>query len=209
MKAIILAAGYATRLYPLTENRPKPLLGVGGKPILQYLLEKIEPLDLVDEVIIATNDRFYDQFVDWVAGFVYSKKIIVLNDGTTANENRLGAIADLCFALEERQLDEDLLVLAGDNLFDFALTDFVAYYQKVRADCITAHQLDDLEELRKTGVIETNGEGRGLSFAEKPMDPRSNLAVPPFYIYRRDTIPLLKENLQAGENPDAPRNFIP
>ena len=209
MKAIILAAGYATRLYPLTENRPKPLLGVGGKPILQYLLEKIEPLDLVDEVIIATNDRFYDQFVDWMAGFVYSKKIIVLNDGTTANENRLGAIADLCFALEERQLDEDLLVLAGDNLFDFALTDFVAYYQKVRADCITAHQLDDLEELRKTGVIETNGEGRVLSFAEKPMDPRSNLAVPPFYIYRRDTIPLLKEYLQAGENPDAPGNFIP
>lgn len=209
MKAIILAAGYATRLYPLTENRPKPLLGVGGKPILQYLLEKIEPLDLVDEVIIATNDRFYDQFVDWMAGFVYSKKIIVLNDGTTANENRLGAIADLCFALEERQLDEDLLVLAGDNLFDFALTDFVAYYQKVRADCITAHQLDDLEELRKTGVIETNGEGRVLSFAEKPMDPRSNLAVPPFYIYRRETIPLLKEYLQAGENPDTPGNFIP
>ena len=209
MKAIILAAGYATRLYPLTENRPKPLLEIGGKPILQYLLEKIEPLDLVDEVIIATNDRFYDQFVDWMAGFVYSKKIIVLNDGTTANENRLGAIADLCFALEERQLDEDLLVLAGDNLFDFALTDFVAYYQKVRADCITAHQLDDLEELRKTGVIETNGEGRVLSFAEKPMDPRSNLAVPPFYIYRRDTIPLLKEYLQAGENPDAPGNFIP
>jgi len=209
MKAIILAAGYATRLYPLTENRPKPLLGVGGKPILQYLLEKIEPLDLVDEVIIATNDRFYDQFVDWMAGFVYSKKIIVLNDGTTANENRLGAIADLCFALEERQLDEDLLVLAGDNLFDFALTDFVAYYQKVRADCITAHQLDDLEELRKTGVIETDGEGRVLSFAEKPMNPRSNLAVPPFYIYRRETIPLLKEYLQAGENPDTPGNFIP
>ena len=209
MKAIILAAGYATRLYPLTENRPKPLLEIGGKPILQYLLEKIEPLDLVDEVIIATNDRFYDQFVDWMAGFVYSKKIIVLNDGTTANENRLGAIVDLCFALEERQLDEDLLVLAGDNLFDFALTDFVAYYQEVRADCITAHQLDDLEELRKTGVIETNGEGRVLSFAEKPMDPRSNLAVPPFYIYRRDTIPLLKEYLQAGENPDAPGNFIP
>lgn len=209
MKAIILAAGYATRLYPLTKNRPKPLLEIGGKPILQYLLEKIEPLDLVDEVIIATNDRFYDQFVDWMAGFVYSKKIIVLNDGTTANENRLGAIADLCFALEERQLDEDLLVLAGDNLFDFALTDFVAYYQKVRADCITAHQLDDLEELRKTGVIETNGEGRVLSFAEKPMDPRSNLAVPPFYIYRRETIPLLKEYLQAGENPDTPGNFIP
>lgn len=209
MKAIILAAGYATRLYPLTENRPKPLLEIGGKPILQYLLEKIEPLDLVDEVIIATNDRFYDQFVDWMAGFVYSKTIIVLNDGTTANENRLGAIADLCFALKERQLDEDLLVLAGDNLFDFALTDFVAYYQEVRADCITAHQLDDLEELRKTGVIETNGEGRVLSFAEKPMDPRSNLAVPPFYIYRRDTIPLLKEYLQAGENPDAPGNFIP
>lgn len=209
MKAIILAAGYATRLYPLTKNRPKPLLEIGGKPILQYLLEKIEPLELVDEVIIVTNDRFYHQFADWVAGFVYSKKIIVLNDGTTANENRLGAIADLCFALEERQLDEDLLVLAGDNLFDFALTDFVAYYQKVRADCITAHQLDDLEELRKTGVIETNGEGRVLSFAEKPMDPRSNLAVPPFYIYRRDTIPLLKEYLQAGENPDAPGNFIP
>ena len=209
MKAIILAAGYATRLYPLTKNRPKPLLEIGGKPILQYLLEKIEPLELVDEVIIVTNDRFYHQFADWVAGFVYSKTIIVLNDGTTANENRLGAIADLCFALKERQLDEDLLVLAGDNLFDFALTDFVAYYQKVRADCITAHQLDDLEELRKTGVIETNGEGRVLSFAEKPMDPRSNLAVPPFYIYRRETIPLLKEYLQAGENPDTPGNFIP
>jgi len=209
MKAIILAAGYATRLYPLTKNQPKPLLEVGRKPILQYLLEKIEPLELVDEVIIVTNDRFYKQFVDWVARFVFSKKILVLNDGTTSNENRLGALADLGYTIELRQIDEDLLVLAGDNLFDCALTDFVAFYQKVKADCITCHQLPEVEKLRKTGVVEIDRTGKVLSFEEKPLYPRSNLAVPPFYIYCRETIPLLKEYLRFGQNPDAPGYFIP
>lgn len=209
MKAIILAAGYATRLYPLTKDKPKPLLEIAGKTILEYILEKIAPISIIDEVFIITNDKFFSKFQTWTEKFQYPKPIKVLNDYTTTNENRLGAIADVQFVIEQAQIAEDILVLAGDNLFDFALSDFVADYQCKQHNMITAHELNDIAQLRRTGVVTLAADNRVTIFQEKPEHPASNLAVPPFYIYRKDTLPLIKQYIVEGNNPDAPGNFIP
>lgn len=209
MKCIILAAGYATRLYPLTKNQPKPLLKVGEKPILEHILEKVTKIRIIDEIFIVTNGKFYPSFLKWAEGFQCNKAIKIINDQTTTNDNRLGAIADLQFVIEKEELDEDIIVLAGDNLFEFELVDFVEYYQNIKADCITTHELDHIEELKSSGVIEVDASGKVISFEEKPQHPRSNLAVPPFYIYQKETVPLIKQYIKEGNNPDAPGYFIP
>jgi glucose-1-phosphate thymidylyltransferase len=209
MKCVILAAGYATRLYPLTLDRPKPLLPVAGRCILDRILDKVRRVSGLEEVILVSNAKFYRQFVLWAAGTDYPGKITVLNDGSTDNINRLGAVADIKFAADERDVRDNCLVLAGDNLFDFELVDFADYFWKKGKDCITSHVLHSPEKLRRTGVIETDGEGKVLSFEEKPREPRTNLAVPPFYLYTRETLPLIDVFLKEGNNPDAPGNFIP
>ncbi|WHH57488.1 nucleotidyltransferase family protein [Petroclostridium sp. X23] len=209
MKCILLAAGYATRLYPLTKDKPKSLLPVGGKTILEHIINKVERIDTVEDIYIVTNDRFYHQFLDWMEQHRSLKKIKILNDGTTNNDNRLGAIADIQYVIERENIFDDILVMAGDNLFDFKLTDFWNFYRTVASDCITAHELTDTNELKRTGVIEIDEEYRVISFEEKPQNPKSNLAVPPFYIYAKDTLKLVDKYLQEGNNPDAPGNFIP
>lgn len=209
MKCILLAAGYATRLYPLTKDKPKSLLEAGGKTILEHILKKIESIERIDCIYIVSNDRFYSQFVNWVEGYKSSKKIKVLNDLTTSNENRLGAIADIKFAIDEENIEDDVLVMAGDNLFDFELKDFELYFRKIGHDCITVHELNNIEELRRTGVAGIDQDSKVLSFEEKPKEPRSNLAVPPFYIYRKDTLELFSKYIDEGNNSDAPGNFIP
>jgi len=209
MKCIILAAGYATRLYPLTKNTAKPLLEVAGKPILKHILEKVERIDVVDDIYIVTNDKFYSDFSNWVNNNPSEKEITVINDQTTTNDNRLGAIADIQYVIRKEKLAEDVLVLAGDNLFDFELTDFVRFYQATKADCITTHQLDDIEEIKRTGVVEVNDNKIVTSFEEKPEHPKSNLAVPPFYIYQKETLPLIDQYIDEGNNPDAPGHFVP
>lgn len=209
MKCIILAAGYATRLYPLTKNTAKPLLEVAGKPILKHILEKVERIDVVDDIYIVTNNKFYPDFVNWVEHNPSEKEITVINDQTTTNDNRLGAIADIQYVIREESLAGDVLVLAGDNLFDFELTDFVDFYQTTKADCITTHQLDDIEEIKRTGVVEVDDNKIVTSFEEKPEHPKSNLAVPPFYIYQKETLPLIDQYIDEGNNPDAPGHFVP
>lgn len=209
MKCIILAAGYATRLYPLTKDKPKPLLEVAGKPILEYIIDKVIKVRSIDTIFIITNERFYPSFRKWSEENKYPKNIQIVNDGTTLNENRLGAIADVQYIIEHCNVNDDLMVLAGDNLFSFELTDFVDFYYKIGSDCITTHELNDQERLRRTGVIVINEECKVTNFEEKPQQPKSNLAVPPFYIYQKETIPLIKRYLDDGNNPDAPGNFIP
>lgn len=209
MKCILLVAGFATRLYPLTLHTPKPLLEVGGKTILDRLMDKVEEIPLLDEVILVSNGRFFTTFIQWAATYSSHRKITVLNDGAMDNEHRLGAIADLEFAVREMNIREDTLVLAGDNLFDFSLKDFVDFFRTTRSDCITTHRVEDLEQLKRTGVILVNTGGRVLAFEEKPRVPKSSLAVPPIYLYRGDTLPLLQTYLRQGNNPDAPGNFIP
>ena len=209
MKCILLAAGYATRLYPLTKNKPKSLLEVGGITILEHIVKKIEKIESIDYIYIVSNARFYLQFVEWVEEYNSSKKIKVLNDLTTSNENRLGAIADIKFAIDNENIEDDILVMAGDNIFSFNLKDFESYYRKVGHDCITVHELNNIEELKRTGVVEIDRSSKVVSFEEKPKEPKSSLAVPPFYIYRKDTLELFSKYIEEGNNPDAPGNFIP
>ncbi len=209
MKAIILAAGYATRLYPLTENQPKPLLEVAGKSILDHIVEKMDRVEIIDEIIIVTNDKFSNHFKKWAETAMYSKKLTVINDGTLTNETRLGAIGDIQFVLDQLAIQDDLMVIAGDNLFDFELTDFVAYFKKVNQDCITAYYEEDVAQLKRAGIVELSENGQVVSFEEKPEIPQSNYCVPAFYIYKKESLALFQQYLTAGHNPDAPGNFIP
>ncbi|GAA0359010.1 hypothetical protein GCM10008932_09600 [Alkalibacterium iburiense] len=209
MKAIVLAAGYATRLYPLTKNQPKPLLEVAGKTILDHIVEKLDKVESIDEVIIVTNEKFTTHFQDWANGASYTKKLTVLNDGTTTNDNRLGAIGDIQFVSETLQLDDDVMILAGDNLFDFELTDFAQYFEEKETDCITSYHEENEAQLKRAAVVELDENQEVLSFVEKPDNPQSNYCVPAFYLYKKETLPLIKDYLEAGNNPDAPGHFVP
>lgn len=209
MKAIVLAAGYATRLYPLTKDRPKPLLEVAGKTILDYIVEKVDKVNQIDEVIIVTNDKFTSHFEKWKKAAVYSKKLTVVNDGTLTNDTRLGAIGDIQFVIEQLKVEDDLMILAGDNLFDFELTDFAAYFDEVGIDCITAYQEENDAQLKRAGIVEIGDKGEILSFEEKPEQPKSSYCVHAFYLYQKDTLLLLKQYLAEGHNPDAPGHFVP
>jgi len=209
MKAIVLAAGYATRLYPLTKNQPKPLLKIAGKNILDYIVEKMERVEAIGEIIIVTNDKFTDHFEQWKKSASYTKQVTVVNDGTTTNDNRLGAIGDIQYVIETQQVTDDLMVLAGDNLFDFELSDFVTYFYKKETDCITAYKEENEEQLKRAGVVDLTDTGEVLSFEEKPNQPKSNYCVPAFYLYKKESLPLFKKYLKEGNNPDAPGHFIP
>ena len=209
MKAIVLAAGYATRLYPLTKNQPKPLLKIAGNNILDYIVEKMERVEAIGEIIIVTNDKFTDHFEQWKKSASYTKQVTVVNDGTTTNDNRLGAIGDIQYVIETQQVTDDLMVLAGDNLFDFELSDFVTYFYKKENDCITAYKEENEEQLKRAGVVDLTDTGEVISFEEKPSQPKSNYCVPAFYLYKKESLPLFKEYLKEGNNPDAPGHFIP
>ena len=185
MKCILLAAGYATRLYPLTKNKPKSLLEVGGITILEHIVKKIEKIESIDYIYIVSNARFYLQFVEWVEEYNSSKKIKVLNDLTTSNENRLGAIADIKFAIDNENIKDDILAMVGDNLSSFDLKDFELYYREVEHDCITVRELNNIEELKRTGVVEKDKNSKVVSFEEKPEEPKFNLVVPPFLFTRK------------------------
>jgi glucose-1-phosphate thymidylyltransferase len=208
MKCVILAAGYATRMYPLTENLPKSLLVVAGKTILEHILAKVEEVPEIDEIILVSNAKFAGQFGEYLKKSGQDDRISLIDDGTWDNEHRLGAVADLGLAIERRQIDDEVLVLAGDNLFDFSLRDFVAYFHTVNADCITTYVEENIEALQRTGVAELDPTGRVLTFEEKPKNPRANNAVPPFYIYTRATIKIIQQFLHSGNNTDAPGQLV-
>ena len=203
MKCIILAAGYATRLYPLTENFPKPLLPVGGKAILDWLVDDIAPL--IDEFVVISNHKFADHFREWAKE--RNEKITVLDDGTVSNETRLGAVRDIQFAVEKLQIRDDCMVMAGDNLLDFSLKPFVAFAVKKQASCVMCHEEQRPEYLRKTAVITMDESGRITSYEEKPTEPRGCHAVPPFYFYRGADIRRIPEALADGCGYDAPGSF--
>lgn len=209
MKAVVLAAGYATRLYPLTLNTPKPLLEIAGRTILDRILDKLPEEGGVDGIVLVSNAKFYGRFLAWKETSGRRERVTVLGDGSTDNDNRLGAVADLAFAAARAGIADDCLVLAGDNLFDFDLGAFIGFFHSRNTDCITTHIQKDREKLKRTGVIELSEDSRVLSFEEKPAEPKTNFAVPPFYIYKKDTLPLLEIFLKEGNDPDAPGNFIP
>lgn len=209
MKCLILAAGYATRLYPLTENFPKPLLKVGDKTIIDWLISDLDRIGFISEYIIVSNHKFYELFREWGYETCCQGRVTILDDGTTSNENRLGAVKDMAYAIKEYSIQEDLLVIAGDNLTDFSLKSFVEYFMQKNATCIMRHYEDEVERLRKTGVASVDETDKVLEMQEKPREPKSNWAVPPFYIYHKNDLQKIVQAVNAEKcNTDAPGDFI-
>ena len=206
MKCLILAAGYATRLYPLTENFPKPLLKVQEKTILDWLVDDIDEAGLVDEYVVISNHRFAHHFDAWAK--TKAQNITVVDDGTETNETRLGAVKDIQFAIEKLNLDDDMLVIAGDNLLDFSLTKFAAYAKAKNASCIMRYYEPKEEKLRKCGVVTIDENDKILRMAEKPQNPESHWCCPPFYYYTKADAQLVAKGIEAGCGTDAPGSYI-
>ena len=254
MKTIVLAAGYATRLYPLTENFPKPLLEIGRSTILDRMLDDLDTIPDITGHIVVTNGKFAPIFEKWaadrlagegsdirshwagegampktslrdpshkwappsygaeggtVSGIAPSpaKAVRIVNDGTFTNETRLGAVCDLLLAIESLGLDDDLLVMAADNILEFSFRGFVEYAKEKGTSCIMCHEQPSIEKLQRTGVIEVDGDMRVLSMEEKPQVPRSHWAVPPFYIYLKKDLDLVRHAVENGCGKDAPGNL--
>ena len=206
MKCLILAAGYATRLYPLTENFPKPLLKVGDKTILDWLVDDIDGSGMVDEYVVISNHKFAGYFEEWAQ--TKEQKITIVDDGTTSNETRLGAVKDIQFAIEQLHLDDDMLVIAGDNVLDFSLTRFVKYAKEKNTSCIMRYYEGAEEKLRKAGVVVVDEDDRILEMEEKPSEPKSNWCCPPFYYYTCEDARLVKVGIAKGCGTDAPGSYI-
>lgn len=207
MKNIVIAAGYATRLGELTRNFPKPLLKIGQSTILGRMLDDIDTIPEVDEHIIVTNHRFADIFRQWAAEQTYTKPVTIVDDGTETNETRLGAVCDLLYAMEQLAIDDDMLVVAADNLLFFSFREFVDFANEKGTSCIMCHEQPDIEKLRRTGVIVVDDQMRVLNMEEKPQQPKSTWAVPPFYIYKKQDLNLVRGSVADGCGKDAPGNL--
>lgn len=208
MKALILAAGYATRMYPLTLNCPKALLPIGGGTMLDIIVKKITEISDIDEIVIVTNHRFYHMIKEWADNFSSPVKVTVLDDGTSSEKDRLGAVGDIVYAVENGNIDDDLLIMACDNLFNFSLADFYRFFEGKASDCVCAGVMEDTEEIKRYGVIEADGDGNILSFVEKPRQPRSDLAAYAIYMYKRETLPLFRQYLSENRGGDSPGKFL-
>lgn len=206
MKCLILAAGYATRLYPLTENFPKPLLDVGGKTILDWLVDDIDTLGVVDEFVVISNHKFAHHFENWAN--TKSQKVTVVDDGTSSNETRLGAVKDIQFAMDKLNIQDDVLIIAGDNVLDFSLTKFVSYAVDKKSSCIMRYFEKDEKKLTKCGVCEIDETDKILSMEEKPEKPKSNWCCPPFYYYTKEDAKLVQKGIDQGCGTDAPGSYI-
>jgi glucose-1-phosphate thymidylyltransferase len=204
MKLLVLAAGYATRLYPLTRDRPKALLPVGGRPMADWVLDRLDPIGF-DAKYLVTNAKFAAQFADWAEG----KDVAIVDDGTTSDDDRLGAIGDIGFVIDREEIDDDLVIVAGDNLFSEPLGDFGRVARERRAPLLAIHDVGDLELVRgRYNSIEVDAHGRITYFEEKPEEPRSTLSGIALYFYPRDTLPLIREYLAGGLNPDQPGRLV-
>jgi glucose-1-phosphate thymidylyltransferase len=199
MVALILAAGYATRLQPLTDDMPKHLLPLGGRPMLDWILDKIREAGL-SEIHLVTNGRFARQFEAWAR----SNEVHVHDDGTTSNDDRLGAIGDIDFV----GLDDDILVVAGDNLFDYSLVDYVAFWREKGGSAVAVHDVGTLELARKYGIVAVDENDRVVDFVEKPAEPPSTLAATAMYLYTREHAHLIPTYLTEGNPPDQPGNYV-
>lgn len=209
MNAIFLCAGYGTRLYPLTKDKPKPLLSIGGRALLDHLIEKLEAIRSLDQIVIVSNARFYDQFVEWQKTTPTKKKITIVNDGTTDNDNRLGAIPDLKLGMKALVKESDLMVLAGDNLFDADLSEFASYVASKRpAATVGVYDVQDRGLATKYGLIKTDSSGKIIAFLEKPKDPPTTLASMGIYFFPKETLAYVDRYLQSNGNSDAPGFYI-
>ena len=206
MKALILAAGYATRLYPLTKAVAKPLLPLAERPMLDYLLDAIDDVDDVDEIHVVTNHKFAGDFAEWAST---RDGVVVHDDGTTSEDDRLGAIGDIRFVVDKADLDDDLLVIAGDNLFDYSLADYVQWWHgKGEASAVALYDVGSLELVQQYSNVDLDADGRLVAFTEKPQSPTSTLVATAAYIYHRAHAPLLRTYLDDDNPRDQPGRFI-
>ena len=205
MKCLILAAGYATRLYPLTENFPKPLLTVGEKTILDWLVDDIDSCGAIDEYAVISNHKYAQCFIDWAK--TKQQKITVVDDMTESNETRLGAVKDIQFAIDSLDISDDVLVIAGDNVLDFSLTKFIAYAKQKSASCIMRYFEPDGKKLLKCGVVTADSDDKVLHMTEKSPTPATNWCCPPFYYYTAADTALVKKGIESGCGTDAPGSF--
>lgn len=205
MKTIVLAAGYATRLYPLTLTRPKPLLAVAGKPMIEYVLDNIAPIVGIDRVYVVTNAKFASQFQQWASGYkTTSFDLVILNDGSTDDSNKLGAIGDMHFVISSEKLDDDLIVVAGDNLFSEKLDGFGRFACEKNAPVVGVYDVRDLDQVKKYNSIQLGPDGRIVFFEEKPKNPTNTICAIALYYYPRHILPLIRQYVAEGNNPDQP-----
>ena len=207
MKSIVIAAGYATRLGELTRNFPKPLLKIGEKSILDRMLSDIDQIPDISEHIIISNHKFAHHFETWKQTTCYTKPITIVDDGTETNETRLGAVCDLLFALDKLQINDDLLVVAADNILFFSFQEFVDFAKAKQTSCIMYHEQPELTKLQRTGVVVLDDNNKVLNMEEKPAVPKSHWAVPPFYIYLQKDLDLIRHSVENGCGKDAPGNL--
>ncbi len=200
MKAIVVVAGYATRLYPLTENKPKALLEISGKLMMDRVMEKVESFKKIKEVVVISNNRFYEQFLDWNENYEGSLKIKILNDGTHSNEDRLGALGDIKFAIDREKIDEDVLILGGDNIFEDSLNEMDLNFEKERFPIVAFKDVGNLEVAKCLGIASLDEEGFVEKFVEKPEKPESTLASTFIYIFRKEDLKHIYDCLK--ENPE-------
>ncbi|MCL2566334.1 MAG: sugar phosphate nucleotidyltransferase [Defluviitaleaceae bacterium] len=207
MKAIILAAGYAQRLYPLTKDKSKALLPIAGKPIIGHIVNSLREISAIDKIFVITNDRFYKDFNNWKI-LEKLENVEILSDGTTDNDNRLGAIGDIDFVIREKNIDEDLLIIAGDSFAIFPLKEFYDFHIKTGHDCVCVDEVDDFELLKGFATAFLDERGIIKELVEKAPEPKSNLGVYAIYIYKKDTVRMFSEYLACGNPPDAPGYFL-
>lgn len=211
MKLLVLAAGYATRLYPLTRNQPKPLLPVAGRPMLEHVLERLLVIPGIDRVYVVTNARFAGHFERWAAGYAPARAglgLTIVNDGSTDDTNKLGAIGDIHFVLTRERVDDDLIIVAGDNLFSQPLGDFGRFCREKNAPVLAVYDVGHLELIRQYNAIATDAEGRITHFEEKPARPTSTLTGIALYFYPRAVLPWIDQYLAEGNNPDQPGRLV-
>ncbi len=211
MKLIVLAAGYATRLYPLTLHQPKPLLDVAGKPMLEHVLDNLAPVEEIDHVYVVTNAKFAGHFQRWADGYGAGRKgpaFTIINDGSTDDSNKLGAIGDLHLVLTKAEVDDDIIVVAGDNLFSEKLKEFGDFCREKGAPVLAVYDVGDLEAIKKYNSIDVDGDGRITFFEEKPANPKSTLTGIALYYYPKSALPLIRQYVEEGNNPDQPGRLV-
>jgi glucose-1-phosphate thymidylyltransferase len=211
MKVLILAAGYATRLYPLTQNQPKPLLPVAGKPMIEYVLDNLAPIGGIDRVYVVTNAKFADHFQRWADHYRATKaklEFTIVNDKSTDDSNKLGAIGDLHLVVTSQNVQDDLIVVAGDNLFSQSVEQFGAFCRQKNAPVLGVYDVGSLEAVKKYSSIELAPDGRITKFLEKPQEPKSTLIGIALYYYPKAVLPLIKQYIAEGNNPDQPGRLI-
>ena len=212
MKAIVLAAGYATRLKELTQNQPKPLLSVAGQPMIDYVLDHLAPIAGLHSVCVVTNAKFYSHFQRWADGYRASQArpldFSIVNDGSTDDTNKRGAIGDLHFVLTHERIDDDIIVVAGDNLFNQSLEDFGRFARAKNAPVLAVYRVGSLEEVKKCNAITLGDDGHITHFEEKPENPLDTLTGIALYYYPKWSLPLIKQYVAERNNPDQPGRLV-